>query len=129
MTSTSSSGARRTTAASRLHARPGAQDGCRARAGVHIDRGDAQTGIGLIPSEIAAQLAATGGGDYGVHSEMFTDGLMQLHEAGKVTNQGKGQFDGRSVVTFAMGSEALYRWLEDNHDVAFLRWTSSTPPI
>ena len=45
-----------------------------------------QTGIGLIPSEIAAQLAASDGGDYGVHSEMFTDGLMQLHEAGKVTN-------------------------------------------
>ena len=79
-----------------------------------------QTGIGLIPSAIAAQLAAGDGEGYGVHSEMFTEGLMQLHEAGKVTNLGKGQFDGVSIVTFAMGSERLYRWLHENEEVAFL---------
>lgn len=79
-----------------------------------------QTGIGVIPSAIAAVLADGDGGDYGVHSEMFTDGLMRLHEAGKVTNAGKGIFDGVSVSTFAMGSEALYRWLHENEAVAFL---------
>jgi acyl-CoA hydrolase len=78
-----------------------------------------QTGIGAIPSAIVAQLANGPGGDYGVHSEMFTDGLMALHEAGKVSNR-KGQFDGVSVATFAGGSAALYDWLEDNQDVAFL---------
>ena len=79
-----------------------------------------QTGIGVIPSAIASLLAERPGSGYGVHSEMFTDGLMMLHEAGKVTNAGKGQFDGVSVATFAMGSEALYRWLHENDAVAFL---------
>ncbi len=78
-----------------------------------------QTGIGTIPSAIVGRLAEGDGGDYGVHSEMFTNGLMRLHEAGKVTNR-KGQFDGVSVATFAGGSLELYAWLEDNPEVAFL---------
>jgi acyl-CoA hydrolase len=78
-----------------------------------------QTGIGGIPSALVGGLAAGDGGDYGVHSEMFTDGLMQLHEAGKVTNR-KGTYDGVSVATFAGGSAELYDWLDDNYDVAFL---------
>ena len=78
-----------------------------------------QTGIGAIPSAIVAQLANGPGGDYGVHSEMFTDGLMALHEAAKVTNR-KGQFDGVSVATFAGGSADLYEWLTDNDEIAFL---------
>jgi len=45
---------------------------------------------------------------------------MQLHRAGKVTNQRKGQFDGVSVTTFAAGTADLYAWLHENHDVAFL---------
>ena len=79
-----------------------------------------QTGIGAIPSAIACLLAQGDGGNYGVHSEMFTDGLMRLHEAGKVTNAGKGVFDGVSVATFAMGSAALYTWLHERDDVVFL---------
>jgi len=79
-----------------------------------------QTGIGAIPSAIVADLAEGDGGDYGIHSEMFTDGLMRLHESGKVTNASKGQYEGVSVVTFAMGSEPLYRWLHENDEVAFL---------
>lgn len=79
-----------------------------------------QTGIGSIPSQIAALLAEGDGGDYGLHSEMFTDGCMQLHRAGKVTNAGKGRYDGVSVTTFAFGSPELYSWLDGNPDVAFL---------
>ena len=78
-----------------------------------------QTGIGSIPSTLVQILAEGGGGGYGVHSEMFTTGLMRLHEAGKVTNE-KGQFDGVSVTTFAFGTEELYGWLDGNQDVAFL---------
>ncbi len=78
-----------------------------------------QTGIGSIPSVVAGLLAEADGGDYGIHSEMFTTGLMRLHQSGKVTNQ-KGQFDGVSVATFAAGTAELYTWLKDNHDVAFL---------
>lgn len=79
-----------------------------------------QTGIGSIPSQIATLLAEGDGGDYGLHSEMFTDGCMQLHLAGKVTNTHKGQFDGVSVTTFAFGSTELYAWLDGNESVALL---------
>ncbi|MGK2950572.1 MAG: acetyl-CoA hydrolase/transferase family protein [Acidimicrobiales bacterium] len=79
-----------------------------------------QTGIGAVPSAVAGLLAEGGGGDYGVHSEMFTTGLMRLHQAGKVTNARKGTFDGVSVSTFAGGTRALYDWLHENRDVAFL---------
>lgn len=78
-----------------------------------------QTGIGGVPSLVVEHLAKGAGGDYGIHSEMFTDGLMHLHEAGKVTNK-KGVFDGFSITTFAMGSRRLYDWLEDRESVRFL---------
>lgn len=79
-----------------------------------------QTGIGSIPSQIAALLADGDGGDYGLHSEMFTDGCMQLHRAGKVSNAAKRLYDGVSVTTFAFGTADLYQWLDENTDVAFL---------
>ena len=79
-----------------------------------------QTGIGGVPNALAALLASGPGGDYGIHSEMFTAGLMQLHRAGKVTNKHKGVFDGVSVATFALGSQELCRWLDGRGDVAFL---------
>lgn len=84
-----------------------------------VDGSTLQTGIGAVPSAVAALLAEGDGGDYGIHSEMFTTGLMHLHQAGKVTNR-KGQFDGVSVVTFAAGTIELYAWLDDNREVAFL---------
>ncbi len=79
-----------------------------------------QTGIGAVPTIVASTLAEGQGGDYGIHSEMFTDGLRRLHQAGKVTNRSKGVYDGMSVTTFALGSAELYRWLDGNLDVAFL---------
>jgi acyl-CoA hydrolase len=79
-----------------------------------------QTGIGSIPNQIAILLAEGDGGDYGLHSEMFTDGCMHLHRAGKITNAGKGQYDGVSVTTFAFGSAELYAWLDGNSEVVFL---------
>ena len=88
--------------------------------GFIADGATLQTGIGTIPSAIAAELAGSGGGDYGVHTEMFTNGLMALHEAGKVSNVHKGSYEGVSVATFAAGSEELYVWLHENRDVAFL---------
>jgi acyl-CoA hydrolase len=79
-----------------------------------------QTGIGGVPSMIATLLAEGPGGDYGVHSEMFTNGLMRLHQAGKVTNRRKLIHVGYSVATFAAGTLDLYEWLDDNPDVRFL---------
>lgn len=78
-----------------------------------------QTGIGGIPSTVASILAEGPVGGLGIHSEMFTTGLMKLHEAGKVTNC-KGLYDGYSVTTFAAGTRDLYDWLEGNELVRFL---------
>lgn len=79
-----------------------------------------QTGIGGIPNAVATVLAEGSGSGYGIHSEMFTTGLMHLCEAGKVTNTHKGYFDGYSVTTFAAGSAELYEWLDGNEQVCFL---------
>jgi acyl-CoA hydrolase len=89
-----------------------------------------QTGIGGIPGAIAGLLAERPGGDYGIHSELFTDGLMRLHKAGKVSNARKGIFEGLSVTTFAMGTPELYTWLDGKESVRFLpvEWIN-TPSI
>ncbi len=79
-----------------------------------------QTGIGAIPNAVASELAKGPLGGFGIHSEMFTSGLMRLHQAGKVTNDAKGIFDGVSVTTFALGTAELYEWLDGNAEVAFL---------
>lgn len=79
-----------------------------------------QTGIGGIPSAVATLLAESDGGDYGVHSEMFTTGLMRLHQAGKVTNARKGIYEGFSITTFAAGVPELYEWLDGEPSVRFL---------
>lgn len=78
-----------------------------------------QFGIGSIPNEVARILADRPGGDYGIHTEMISDGVMLLHEAGKVTNR-KPLYDGLTVSTFALGSAALYRWLDGNPLVRML---------
>jgi len=91
------------------HARRFISDGC-----------TLQTGIGGIPSTVVKLLAEQPGGDYGVHSEMFTTGLMHLHRAGKVTNRKRGRYDGYSISTFAAGTAELYDWLDGNDEVRFL---------
>ena len=88
--------------------------------GLIPDGATLQTGIGAVPSVVAALLAEGDGGDYGIHSEMFTTGLMKLHQAGKVTNMRKAQYEGVSVCTFAGGTRELYDWLHENREVAFL---------
>jgi acyl-CoA hydrolase len=79
-----------------------------------------QTGIGAVPSIVVSLLAQDNGGDYGIHSEMFTTGLMRLHKAGKVSNARKGEFTGWSIATFALGTADLYEWLDGNDLVRFL---------
>jgi acyl-CoA hydrolase len=79
-----------------------------------------QIGIGAVANMVASLLAEGAGGGYGIHSEMFTDGLMNLHRAGKVTNDAKSVFNGVSITTFALGSSELYGWLDGNDDVAFV---------
>lgn len=79
-----------------------------------------QTGIGGIPSQVASLLADGDVDDLGIHSEMFTTGLMRLHLAGKVSNRKGSAFDGFSPTTFAAGVPELYEWLHENSAVRFL---------
>ncbi len=78
-----------------------------------------QLGIGNIPN--AAAMALTDKKDLGVHTEMMVDSMMDLAEAGVITNRRKSLFKDKFVCTFAMGSRKLYDWLDDNLAVEFQR--------
>lgn len=78
-----------------------------------------QFGIGSIPNEIARILARGPGGGYGIHTEMISDGVMLLHREGKVANR-KPLYEGVSVATFALGSTALYEWIDGHPEVRML---------
>lgn len=78
-----------------------------------------QTGIGGVPDLVAQALASGSRGPFGIHTEMFTTGLMHLHEAGKI-DDAKGLFGPFSIATFAAGTPELYAWLHDNPKVRFL---------
>jgi len=74
-----------------------------------------QTGIGKIPDAILRALAKHS--DLGVHTEMFSDGILQLVESGVVTGRRKTLLPNKIVSSFVMGSRRLYDWLNDNPSV------------
>jgi 4-hydroxybutyrate CoA-transferase len=76
-----------------------------------------QMGIGAIPD--AALRRLTGKHDLGIHSEMFSDGVVDLIEAGAVTNAHKHIHRGRTVTSFISGSRRLYDFVHDNPFVEF----------
>jgi acyl-CoA hydrolase len=86
-----------------------------------------QFGIGAIPDAIAGILASRDAGGFGIHTEMISDGVMRLHAAGKVGNR-KPVYDGVTAATFALGSRALYDWLDGNADVRILPVTAVNGP-
>ena len=86
-----------------------------------------QFGIGAIPDEIARRLAERAGGGFGIHTEMISDGVMRLHEAGRVVNR-KPIYEGFTVATFALGGEPLYRWLDRNPLVRMLPVSAVNDP-
>jgi acyl-CoA hydrolase len=71
-----------------------------------------QIGYGGIPSAVANQLA--GKRDLGIHTEMVGDSILHLIECGAVSNRRKNFMPGRMVASFALGSQALYRYLDRN---------------
>jgi 4-hydroxybutyrate CoA-transferase len=77
-----------------------------------------QMGIGAIPDAVLAAL--TGHRDLGVHTEMFSDGVLGLVERGVITGRFKAVHPGKLVAGFALGSRALYDFLDDNPQVAML---------
>lgn len=86
-----------------------------------------QFGIGAIPNEIARILSAGNHGRYGIHTEMISDGVMHLHEAGKVTNENT-VYGKVSVATFALGSQQVYDWLDGNPVVRMLPVSAVNDP-
>ncbi|MFT7464360.1 MAG: 4-hydroxybutyrate CoA-transferase [Pseudohongiellaceae bacterium] len=76
-----------------------------------------QMGIGKIPNAVLEALAQHN--DLGVHTEMFSDGLVQLMETGVVNNRKKSRFHRRVVTSFAMGSERLHSFVDNNPIVEF----------
>lgn len=71
-----------------------------------------QMGIGAIPDAVLRSL--TSHRELGVHTEMFSDGLLPLLEKGVVTNQHKARQQGRTVASFIMGTRKLYDFVHDN---------------
>ncbi len=71
-----------------------------------------QLGIGAIPE--ATLLALRDKNDLGIHSEMFSDGVVALAEAGVITNQKKTINTGKFVVSFLMGTSKLYNFVHNN---------------
>lgn len=71
-----------------------------------------QLGIGAIPDGVLSSL--TDKRDLGVHTEMFSDGLLPLIKRGCVTNRLKGLHPGLVVASFCMGSRALYDYVKEN---------------
>lgn len=74
-----------------------------------------QLGIGGIPD--AVLLFLKGKKDLGIHSEMISDGVVELIEAGVITNKRKTLHPGKTVVTFLMGTKRLYDYADDNPSI------------
>jgi acyl-CoA hydrolase len=71
-----------------------------------------QLGIGAIPA--ATALALTQHRDLGIHTEMFTDAVVDLVEAGVVTGARKERNRGKIVTAFVLGTRRLYDFVNDN---------------
>jgi 4-hydroxybutyrate CoA-transferase len=74
-----------------------------------------QMGIGSIPNAVLQNLSNHK--HLGVHTEMFSDGLLPLLESGVVDNSKKKLLRGRTVATFLMGSTKLYDFVDDNPSI------------
>jgi acyl-CoA hydrolase len=77
-----------------------------------------QTGIGAIPDAVLAAL--TGHRDLGLHTEMFSDGIIDLVRRGVLTGSKKRVHPGKLVSGFVMGTRALFDFVDDNPQVAML---------
>jgi acyl-CoA hydrolase len=106
-----------------LHERePGTPGPVEEQIGEHVaalvdDGATLQMGIGAIPDATLRRL--TSKVDLGIHTEMFSDGLIDLVDAGAITNRLKNVHRGRIVTSFVLGSRRLYDFVNDNPLVEF----------
>ncbi|PIE19343.1 MAG: 4-hydroxybutyrate CoA-transferase [Proteobacteria bacterium] len=86
-------------------------------AGLIQDGSTLQMGIGGIPDAVLSRLFDKH--DLGVHTEMFSDNVIDLCEAGVITNKFKEVHRGRITTSFAAGSQRLFDFIDDNQMVEF----------
>lgn len=97
-------------------------------AGIIEDGSCLQMGIGAIPNAVLSQL--TNHKDLGIHTEMFSDGIIPLVKSGVINGSKKKNHRNKIVTTFLLGSEELYKFVEDNpilrmKDVAYVNDTAN----
>jgi len=90
------------------------------------DESTLQLGIGALPD--AVLLSLTDKKDLGIHSEMFSDGVVELVKAGVITNKKKTLHPGKFVATFLMGSKELYDFVHDNPMIYMASATYTNDP-
>ena len=76
-----------------------------------------QIGIGGMPNAVCTALLDSGARNFGVHTEMLTDGIYDLYKAGRITGTRKTLDPGKIVYSFALGSKHLYDGLDRNADL------------
>ncbi len=86
-------------------------------AGLIEDRSTLQMGIGAIPDAVLSRLGDKR--DLGVHTEMFSDRLIDLVESGVVNNKYKQVHNGRTTTSFVIGSKRVFDFVHDNLTVEF----------
>ncbi len=75
-----------------------------------------QIGIGGMPNAVCSLLLHSDIKNLGVHTEMLTDGIIDLYKTGRITGSGKTLDPGKIVYTFALGSQSLYSTIDRNAD-------------
>lgn len=88
-------------------------------AGEIADGACLQIGIGGMPNAVCSLLAESPIRDLGIHTEMLTDGIVDLYRAGRITGRAKQIDTGKMVATFALGSQYLYDFMHRNPEVEF----------
>jgi acyl-CoA hydrolase/GNAT superfamily N-acetyltransferase len=86
-----------------------------------------QLGIGGIPNAVLAGLA--GKRDLGLHSEMISDGVVDLIESGVINGRRKTIHPGKAVTSFCLGTRRLYDFVHDNPAFAFLPTEYVNDPV
>jgi butyryl-CoA:acetate CoA-transferase len=73
-----------------------------------------QLGIGAMPNLVGSMIAQSDLKDLGIHTEMFNTAMLEMTLAGKVTGKRKNIDKGKIVYTFALGSEEVYEFIDNN---------------
>jgi acyl-CoA hydrolase len=87
-----------------------------------------QVGIGAMPNAVCSLLRESGVRDLGVHTEMLTDGIVDLYRAGVVTGARKTLHPGKVVCTFGVGTKTLYETADRNPDFLCHAVDLTNPP-